>query len=166
MVTLILWMLLLLSWAYMLNRIGFYGKMRSKLSNISFDTFAKWENRAFNTVLWVIGIGMGINFFRTTQDLLQVWISTFVVGSVVVLGTLYFYKEVSIRLWLVIKEPFRKVDKRDLKWRVIQRLISVRFGLQTYHPGTWAFLVKVGQVYGWTWNLLKNLTGKVVAWTR
>lgn len=137
MATMILWMALLLIWAYVINRMDLHDHCRNKLTKSAYHAFYVWEDRVMRVALWVVGIGFAVNFVRITPNGIPVWVSYLMITVILVLFSLIYFDKVMVHLYRAVKEPFRRVDKADLKWRVRGHLVQALDVFRIRHDELW-----------------------------
>ena len=74
---------------------------------------------------------------------MPLWVPVTLIGLLV----MYRYRDVLVRFAVFLKEPFKKLDKRDLKWRMGMRWNHVVNELRFNHTTTWNLIIMSGRLF-------------------
>ncbi|MNM20155.1 hypothetical protein D3C81_304880 [compost metagenome] len=146
---------LMAMFGYFTIRLKLHAYLQKRFTYDNYSLFYKWENRVVMGVLSLLAVAFSWNFIQMTPPPLSKWVSVLVLLLVGLACAACHYWRIVKQFWYAVKEPFRKIDKRDLRWRIRSHFQHIRRIAEHQHPSTWAFLQFFSRQYA-----------KVAAWKR
>ena len=148
MLALIGWVILAFLYAWLMVRVRVHTRLMRDWGEERYARFQQWDWKIVNGVLGFLAVLFSYNFIVHRPGDIPTWLAVVIVILLMYLpAALLAYKQLLGPVWELLKEPFRKVDKRDLKYRIRGRLNFIRLTTQVEYPVTAAVLNWIGRLF-------------------
>lgn len=137
-------MLLVIIWAWQRRRTHKWLAKRWDEERLT-----RWISKEFKIIQRLLIMIILISSYRFVvyrPEGMPLWFPLSILGTLLLLIAGHHYFGVVQRIWVLMKEPFKKLDKRDLKWRMKMRLSHVTNELKFVHKRTWTIMVMTGRL--------------------
>lgn len=141
MLALIGWVILAFLYAWLQVRVRVHTRLMRDWGEERYQRFQQWDWKIVNGVLGFLAVLFSYNFMVNKPEELPTWLAVILVIMLMYMpAALLAYRRLLGPIGDLLKEPFRKLDKRDLKYRIRGRLNFIRLTIQVEYPVTAAIL--------------------------